>query len=151
MKILRRIRGALGMGLLWAVGGAGVGMMIELSANILGGDFHDAMAAAVDIWPALLAIVGFLGGVVFATVLGLVTRRRRFEELSLSWFAAWGAMAGLLLGGVMVATLGAPAGFIGITTLWSGIAAPGSLLLARRAEQQAVLEAGVDDSTLGVR
>lgn len=139
-KWRRRIRGAVGMGLVWAVAGAGVGMLIELIANLLPRGLHDAMASAVDIWPALLAIVGFLGGAVFSVLLGVVGAHRRFEELSLPRFAAWGAMAGVLLGGFMVAAVGAPAGFIGVTTLWSAIAAPGSLLLARKAEKRERLD-----------
>jgi hypothetical protein len=146
----RRIRGAIGIGLIWAAGGAGVGMLIELIANVLPGGLHDAMASAVDIWPALLAMVGFLGGAVFSAVLGLAGGRRRFEELSLPRFAAWGAMAGLLLGGFMAAMVGAPAGFIAITTLWSAIAAPGSLVLARMAEKRELLDAGADVPKVGL-
>ena len=140
-KLLRRIRGAVGMGLIWAAGGAGIGMLIELMANVLPGGLP--MASAVDMWPQTLAVVGFLGGAVFATVLGIAGGRRRFDELSLPRFAAWGAVAGLLLG-VLAVAMGADAVFIGITTVGSAIAAAGSLALARMAEGRGLLDAGAD-------
>ena len=137
----RRIRGAVGMGLIWAAGGAGVGGLIELLDNVLPGGL--AMASAVDMWPQTLAIPGFLGGAVFAVVLGIAGGRHRFDELSLPRFAAWGAVAGLLLGGLGMAA-GAPAIFLGITTLGSALAASGSLALARMAEGRRVLAAGAN-------
>jgi hypothetical protein len=144
---LRRIRGAFGMGLLWAVGGAGVGGLIELLDNVLPGGF--AMASAVDMWPQTLAIPSFLGGVVFAVVLGIAGGRRRFDELSLPQFAAWGAVAGLLLGGLGM-WIGAPVLFLAITTLWSAGAAAGSLALARRTEDRELLAAGTDVRDAGL-
>jgi hypothetical protein len=144
---LKRVRGALGMGLLWAAGGAGVGGLIELLDNVLPGGL--AMASAVDMWPQTLAIPSFLGGVVFAVVLGIAGGRRRFDELSLPQFAAWGAVAGLLLGGLGM-SIGAPIVFMGITTLWSAIAASGSLVLARRAEHRELLASGAGVADAGL-
>jgi hypothetical protein len=143
---LRRVRGAVGMGLIWAAGGAGVGGLIELLDNVLPGGL--AMASAVDMWPQTLAIPSFLGGVVFALVLGIAGRRRRFHELSLPQFAGWGAVAGLLLGGFAVSK-GAPALFMGITTIWSAVAAAGSLALARVGEDREPLAVGAETAELG--
>jgi hypothetical protein len=81
-KWLRRIRGAVGMGLTWAAGWALVGVLIEL--------FIDPMGSLVDVWPTALAIPGFLGGAVFSAVLRIAEGRRRFDELSLPRFGAWG-------------------------------------------------------------
>jgi hypothetical protein len=81
-KWLRRIRGAVGMGLTWAAGWALVGVLIEL--------FIDPMGSLVDVWPTALAIPGFLGGAVFSAVLQVAEGRRRFDELSLPRFGAWG-------------------------------------------------------------
>ncbi len=58
-KWLRRIRGAVGMGLTWAAGWALVGVLIEL--------FADPSGSLVDMWVQTLAILGFLGGAVFYT------------------------------------------------------------------------------------
>jgi hypothetical protein len=129
------------MGLIWAVGGMGVGGLIELLDNVLPGGL--AMASAVDMWPQTLAIPGFLCGVVFGVVLAVVGSRRRFDELSLSRFTAWGALAGLLLGGLAVALgIRAPVLAVALTTVGSAIAAAGSLTLARFGERRELLAAG---------
>lgn len=143
----RRIRGVVGMALLWAAGGAGVGGLIELLDNVLPGGL--AMASAVDMWPQTLAIPGFLGGAVFAVVLGVAGGRRRFDELSLPVFAGWGAVAGVLLGALGMA-IGAPAPFLAVTTLLSAGAAAGSLTLARMAEGRDRLAAGADAAEVGL-
>lgn len=146
-KWLRRIRGAIGMGLVWAVGGAGIGMFIELLANVLPGGFP--LASRVDIWPVVLAIAGFLCGGVFSVVLGIAARRRSIGELSVPKFAAWGAFAGLLLGGFLVLAVGADVAFIAITTAGSAIGAAGSLALARMGVERPLLDRGGNLDRLG--
>jgi len=61
-KWLRRIRGAVGMGLTWGVAGFLAGIGIELVHNL----WPNPLGSAVDIWPAALAYPGFLGGVAVA-------------------------------------------------------------------------------------
>jgi hypothetical protein len=136
---LRRIRAVVGMGLIWAVGGLFLGGLIELLDNVL--PAAHPFTRLIDMWPQTLAILAFRRGVLFAVVLGIVGGRRRFEEFSLSEFAAWGAAAGLVLGAVAMA-LGAGVVFAGITTLLSAIAGAGSLVLARMAESRGLLGAG---------
>ena len=97
-KRLRRILAAVGMGVTWAAGWALVGVLIEIITQFVPG--WDG--ALVDIWPAALALVGFLGGAVFSTVLRIAEGRSRFDELSLLRFGAWGAVGGLLLGVLFV-------------------------------------------------
>ena len=146
---LRRARGVVGMGLIWAAGGMGVGGMIELLDNVLPGGL--AMASAVDMWPQTLAIPGFIAGLVFGAVLGIVGSRRRFDELSLPRFTAWGAVAGLLLGGLTVVLgIRAPILAVTITTLGSAVAAAGSLVLARFGERRELLSAGADVTEAGL-
>jgi len=144
----RRLRGALGLGVLWAAGGAAVGGAIELIWNLWPGF---PLGPLVDIWPAALAIPGFLCGAAFSVVLGVAGRRRRFDELSLPRFTAWGALGGMLLGALLVAAgLGASDGpalglravmIMAPTTLVSAVGAAGSLLLARMSEDPESLEA----------
>ena len=131
----RRIRGTIVMGLLWAAGGAGIGGVIELIDNVRPGTL--SFTARVDMWPQTLAIPGFLGGLLFATVLMIAGRQYRFDQLSMPRFTAWGAVAGLALGGLAM-TIGAPLTFVGITTLAGALAAAGSLQLARRATTPAL-------------
>lgn len=141
---LRRIRGALGMGLTWGLAGFVVGMGIELIHNI----WPNPLGAAVDIWPAALAYPGFFGGVAFATVLGIAGRRRTFDELSLPRVATWGALGGLFvalipaaMAATGLATFNVPlwqitAALLGPFTVGGAIAASGSLVLARRGEHR---------------
>ncbi len=143
---LKRVRATLGMGVLWAVGGMGVGGVIELLDNVLPGGL--AMASKVDMWPQTLAIPGFIGGVIFAIVLMVAARRQRFDELSMPRFAAWGALAGLALGALAMA-IGAPVMFLGIMSLAGTVAAASSLLLARRAAPPAELPTANDVPELG--
>jgi len=80
------------MGLTWAGAGALVGGLMEAIANFV------PSLNAVDMWIPLFVIPGFVGGVLFSVVLGIAGRNRRFDELSLPRFAAWGAVPGLLFG-----------------------------------------------------
>jgi hypothetical protein len=128
------------MGVAWAIGGALVGGLIELIDNVLPGALP--FARGVDMWPQTLAIPGFLGGVIFGVVLMIAARRRRFSELSVSRFAALGAGAGILLGGIGVSN-GLPVAVLGITTVGGALAAAGSLMLARVAERRDAVDAGV--------
>lgn len=145
---LRWARGALGMGLTWAIVGFVAGAGIEVIHNI----WPNPVGSAVDIWPAALAYPGFFGGVAFSAVLGVAGRRRRFDELSLPMVAAWGAAGGLivsLIPAAMVlvglATPNIPAWQItlalaGPFALGGAAAASGSLALARRSEDREVRE-----------
>jgi hypothetical protein len=149
------------MGLIWAAGWALVGVLIGVTSKVLPGlPFWDAFFDLFDAPLPALAIPGFVGGVLFSMVLGIAGRRRRFEELSLPRFAAWGALGGLLLSlvpaalvAVGLASLGRPdLGLWQITAaisapliLLSAVSASVSLLLARKAESRDLLEAGGDE------
>lgn len=151
-KWLRRIRGAVGVGLTWAVGWTAVGLSIMMFAD----RFLGFNADVVDIWVPVFAYPAFASGVTFSAVLGIAGRRRRLDEMSLPRFAGWGALGGLLVGG-FIATMGIIAGFPGwglviggtVTLLCTGSAA-GSLALARMAEERVLLGATADLSQLGL-
>ncbi len=96
---IRRIRGAIGMGLTWAAGWTPIGALTGLALWVIGLD-PPGMIRFVLASATLFGALGFVGGCIFSAVLGLAERRRRFEELSLPRFAAWGGVAGLLLGGL---------------------------------------------------
>lgn len=151
-KWLRRIRAALTMGLIWAVPWAIVAVLIGLVV--------DPDGSMDEMWPAIGAYPGFLGGVLFSVVLSIAERHRRLGELSVRRFGAWGAVAGLLIGMIPFA-LGSPSGeidvvrlatvVIGSMTLMGAISAAGSLALARRAEEREMLRAGVDAADMRLR
>jgi hypothetical protein len=85
------------MGLTWAAGWALVGVLIGVTSMLLPGLPWDRFFAVFDAPLPALAVPGFVGGAVFSLVLGVAARRRRFSQLSLPFFAACGAVGGLLL------------------------------------------------------
>ena len=81
--------------------------------------------------------------------LGVAARRRRFDELSLPAMAAWGAVGGVLLGGLMMALGVHPFILVPATTL-SALGATLTLTFARMAEGGERLEAGADVEDVGL-
>lgn len=134
---LKRIRGALGMGLIWAVAWAPV-------AVIVGTRIIDPDNSMDEMWWMIGAMPGFLSGVVFSAVLSKFARRRKLAELSIPHVAAWGGLAGAAIGVlpfILGDTGGRPwiglaAGVIGSFATLSALSAAGSLALAQSAERQ---------------
>jgi hypothetical protein len=161
---LRRIRGAVGVGVTWAAGWALAGVLIGVASRLLPGLPWDRFFEIFDAPLPTLAIPGFIGGVLFSVVLGVAGRRRRFAELSLPRFAGWGAIGGLLLSlvpaalvAVGMASLGRPdaglwqltAAISGPLILLSAASAAGTLALARKAEKQALPAASENVARVG--
>ena len=150
---LRRIRGAVGMGLTWAAGWAPLGAILGLFTFASGAAAFGSGPAWLAFTSAILAASGFLCGVAFSTVLGITEGRRRFDQMSLPRFAGLGAVGGLLVGGLLV-TLSVSLGGapdlldvlvnLGIVGLLGAGSSAGSLALARREEDRELLEAGED-------
>jgi len=69
-KWLRRIRGAIGMGLAWAAAWGGAGTIMMLGFLLVTGSRPDAP------FPLMFGAFGFVAGVIFSGVLGLVEGRR---------------------------------------------------------------------------
>ena len=158
-KWLKRIRGAVGMGLTWAAGWALAGILIGVTSILLPGLPWDYFFNVFDAPLPALAVPGFFGGVFFSMVLGIAGRRRRFRELSLPGFAALGAVGGLLLTlfpfALVAVGLGSREGSaIGtgqiiavISPLFiflSAVSASVTLMLARKGERREALEASED-------
>jgi hypothetical protein len=142
-KWLRRIRGAIGMGLTWAIAWFGAGLILLLVVGF----------GAADVpFPLLFGLLGFLAGVMFSGVLGIVEGRRRFDQMSLPRFAVWGGIGGLLLAGIFVlaAALGGEALLVlgPVFALAGAGSATGSLALARMAEDRELLDASAAEAGL---
>jgi hypothetical protein len=161
---LRRIRGAVGMGLIWAAGWALAGLLIGVTSILLPALPWGAFFEVFDAPLPALAVPGFFAGVFFSMVLGIAARRRRFRELSLPRFAAWGALGGLLLIAFPFALVGVGlasragshisawqilATISGPFILLSAASATGSLMLARMTERRKSLEASEDVAEVG--
>ena len=146
-KWLKRIRGAVGTALTWATAWAVVGATLGLT----GGNSDRGIAASVVDGFIGWAILGFIGGATFSVVLGIAGGRRRFDEMSLPRFAAWGAVGGLLLGMVLFAMYRDDSWAMGlVATLLGAGSAAGSLALARRADDRELLEHGADVADIGL-
>lgn len=145
-KWLRRIRGAVLMGLAWAVVWAPVAVLI----GTLIVDPDDSMD---EMWVVVGAYPGFLCGALFSAGLGIADGRRRLDELSLSRVGAWGAASGLLVG-LLPFVLGTPSSqrplwfwaavIIGPVTLLSAVSAIVSALLARMARKRELRDASAE-------
>ena len=149
-KWLRRIRGAIGMGLTWGIAWFGAGLILLLIVGF----------GAADVpFPLGFGLLGFLAGVMFSVVLGIVEGRRRFDQMSLPRFATWGGVGGLLLSVIFVLAVA----LAGDTTLLSNLvflgplfavagaaSAAGSLALARMAEDRELLDASADVDAAGL-
>jgi hypothetical protein len=149
---LKRINGAIAIGLTWAVGWALLGLMIEVACSLWPDFRQNAFIAAFDapLRMMTLALPGFLCGVFFSTVAGIAERRHPFGELSLSRFAVWGVAGGLMLmlipilqiaedlargGGAGIGPVDIPlAAVVGVFAPLSAVSAAAFLALARSAE-----------------
>ena len=153
-SLLRRIRGAIGMGLTWGLAWFAAGMVMMLGLLLTTG------STGADVpYPLGFGMFGFIAGVTFSGVLGLVEGRRRFDQMSLPRFAGWGAVGGFLLSAVFVsavALLEDPSFIQNLVVLGPvfGVAgagsAAGSLALARMAEDRELLDAGQDVADVGL-
>ena len=132
---LRRIRGAIGMGLTWAAAWFGAGMILLLVVGV----------GAADVpFPLFFGLLGFLAGATFSGVVGIVEGRRRFDQMSLPRFAGWGALGGLLLSGIFVFAAGLGGEFLvlgPVFALAGAASAAGTLALARRTEKRELPDA----------
>ena len=141
MNWFRRIRGAVGIGLVWGVAWTAVGA--------LAGMLVDPIAPIARMWlgPPVGIQPGFVGGLLFSALLGLTAPGRGLAELSLSPVSALGGIAGLILGAAPIAINQPPREFplwqvaatvVGTLTLLGAVSAAASLALARRVKSRKV-------------
>jgi peptidoglycan/LPS O-acetylase OafA/YrhL len=129
-KLLRRIRGAIGMGFTWGAAWAVAGFVLA----VVTGFKADAP------FPLVFGVFGFMAGVIFSALLALTEGRRRLDQMSLPRFAAWGATGGLLLSVLFATAASFGWGDVLVIAptfaLACAVCASGSLALARRAVRQ---------------
>ncbi|HEY4129531.1 MAG TPA: hypothetical protein VGM50_02885, partial [Gemmatimonadaceae bacterium] len=127
---LRRIRGAIGIGVTWGVAWSGAGFLLAVLTHF----------QADAPFPLVFGVFGFFAGIVFSALLTMTAGRRTFDQMSLPRFAAWGATGGLLLAALFTtaASLSWRDALAVAPTfaIASAICASGSLALARRAMRQ---------------
>lgn len=141
---LKRIRGALGIGLTWAAAWAPLGAITGLVTGTVVGL---PLAVVIPNYAVTFSALGFVGGTLFSTVLTLAEGRRSFSRLSVPRFFAFGAFGGVLLGGLAVGAglFGAGATMLGAviaaaSTLLGAGSAAGTLMIARASRSQPLLQ-----------
>ena len=131
-NLLRRVRGAIGMGLTWALAWGGAGVVMAVVTGF-----------TADVpFPLFFALLGFIAGVIFSAFLALTAGRRSFDQMSLPRFATWGAIGGIAMSVFFARAASLSGGdmlMVGATfALASAVCATGSLALARRATRGAL-------------
>ena len=133
---MRRVRGAIGIGLTWGAAWSVVGMIPRWVLGI------NADAP----FPIIFGVLGFFAGVLFSAVLALTERSRRLEEMSVPRFAALGATGGLLLSAFFAKAASLDLGDVllvaPVFALASAACAAGSIALAKRPVSGRLLDGG---------
>ena len=150
----QRVRGAIGIGLTWAAAWAPIG---AITGWLIAMVFKFPLGAVTVNYALMFGVLGLIGGAIFSAILSLREGQRRFNELSFPRFVAWGAIGGLLLGGLAITagligagltTLGAVV--VVTSTLLGAGSAAGTLAIARSAQSRALLQDGRDDARAGL-
>lgn len=125
--LVRRLRGALGIGVTWGVLWAAIGLVLGFVVGVVRPDQIDAGEGPGKV-AAVLGLVGFLSGLGFSALIAVAERRRTIRELSLGRVALWG-----LLGAAAIPLLtGADASVGLITGPMGALFATTSVVTARR-------------------
>ncbi len=139
-KWLQRIRGAIGMGLTWGAAWSGAGMVLAVVTRF----------KADAPFPLVFGVLGFFAGITFSACLALTEGRRRFDQMSLSRFAAWGAVGGLALSAIFAKAASLSWGDVLLVAptfaLASAVCASGSLALARKAVGRGLPDVRLDSA-----
>lgn len=147
---LQRLRGAIGTALTWAVGWCAAGL-ITGTTGLLG----QLSLSGYLVFGFAFATLGFASGAAFSIVLSLTEGRRRFDQMSLPRFGLWGALGGGVIGFGQFLPL-SEGGNVGIVTtvaffmLLGASSSAGSLLLARWAERDELLESAKEIDEVGL-
>jgi len=89
--LVRRLRGALGIGVTWGVLWAAIGLVLGFVVGLVRPDQIEPGEGPGRI-AVVLGLVGFLSGLGFAALLALAERRRTIHELALGRVALWGLL-----------------------------------------------------------
>ena len=90
-QLIRRLRGALGIGVTWGVLWAAIGLVLGVTVGVVRPEVIGPGEGPGKV-AAVLGFVGFLSGLGFAGLFSLAERRRTIQELSLGRVALWGLL-----------------------------------------------------------
>jgi len=133
-RLLRRLRGIIGIGLTWSVGWALLGAMLTLVLRALRPEDVDPGENEL-IAAAVFGMAGFLCGAAFGVVLAMAERRRALDDLSVLRAAVWGAVGAA----AMPLLTGMPDGMAILFAPLGGVFAAGAVALAKQAARRDVV------------
>jgi hypothetical protein len=122
MTILRRLRGAVGVGVVW-----GVAFSTLATALLLGGIVSGVIPSIVfgprDVISVAIRafVVGGLAGMVFAAALASAERQRTLANLSIKRAALWGFLGAACVPAILAVATGAM-GLLPVGVIASGVA-----------------------------
>ncbi len=143
-RLVRRLRGLLGVGVtwgtLWSVIGAGIGLVV----GVISPEVWENTNPIIE-WAVGMGLYGFVSGIGFGSLLSLREGRKTILDISPRRAAIWGvagaAAVPLLFGALGTFDAGTTAvevlGAILVTGVLGGTFAPASIAVARRAEFRA--------------
>ncbi len=145
--ILRKLRGALGIALTWAVTWAVAGVALVAVIYVSVDPWPDEIPfwELARVFPFRLGLYGLMSGALFSGALATIHRRRALGELKPAWVGLWGGLAGFLISigglGIAVASAGGiPSGepvgalLLGASLIFGGLGAAtavGTIMLAK--------------------
>jgi hypothetical protein len=149
-KLLRKLRGLMGVGVTWGTLWAGIGAVIGLVVGLVSPELLQ-WGNPIGDWALGMGLYGFVSGVGFGTLLSAGEGRKTIGDLSLKRVALWGVLGSaavpLLFGMVGLFAAGTTAvdilEAILVTGFLGGTFAPASVAIARKAELQAAEERGL--------
>lgn len=154
-KLLRRIRGAIGNALTWAVAWFS-GTFVVLGSLGLAGLVPPIGLSILLRLSLNVGITGFLAGTGFSLFLGTRYRRHELGDLRAGRIALWGAaVSGLVAPTLSVLVMGVGASGVGLGFLtasflgaatFGGLTAGGSVIVAQRSARR--LAAGLDSNEI---
>jgi hypothetical protein len=154
MSWLRRVRGAVGIGLAWALPWWIVGTVLSPYLRSLAKAMPPGSLGQAILDGSLIGWYGFLAGVTFSVVLGVAGRRRGFSDLTTSRIVKYAVTSSaLLMGPPMIYMLAGRADgwrlqdavYLSGGVILTAACSVGTLIAARRARMSASAPASDSD------
>jgi hypothetical protein len=133
-RLLRRLRGVVGIGLTWGVGWALFGALLTLILRVLRPEDVDPGENEL-VAAAVFGMAGFLCGAAFGLLLAVAERRRAVADLSVPRAAVWGAVGAA----AMPLLTAMPDGMAILFAPLGGVFAAGAVALAKQAARRDAL------------
>ena len=134
--ILRRLRGAVFVGVTWSVLWIAIGLVLFGVITIVDPGQVEPGEGLRTVLP-ILGTVGFLSGLGFSALLSIIERHRPLEKLSIARVALWGALGS----GAIPLLMSGSGGVWPETAVLGAVCAAATLAIARKSRAPSPVEA----------